>query len=256
MSAEVSGSLISQLKDAVDRRADSDWDGRGASASSDKRDFINPTRVASGSLSSRKSVGTDFDPDDGKWIVPTEEEASDDKLGKMSSKPRRASSQKILSSPRTSGSRSVHRSSEVLLNIKSVVQEWSSLTHVEVIHRQGIHAPPLMFEYEQGSPRPVFRTFLPAKDLSESYLYCRKKQKEEIFRFSMDANNMQKHRNPKYVATMAVDACDPFHFRLYNKLEVCVADIKINPMKKKVTVILVNEYLNVYEKGFSGRTLV
>jgi hypothetical protein len=157
---------------------------------------------------------------------------------------------------------------------------------VSLIERQGLGAPPLFFETcIDEERRKYFRTLLPQENAeqAESCLCCRKKSKSNKFRFSLDPGKMTKKNNPNYVGKMTMTtpapplpatagaapapappaASDPkasssqFVLSLSLKNQVDVACIRIVSSfgKHTVTVLLLNQYLNLLESGAPGRLL-
>jgi hypothetical protein len=142
-----------------------------------------------------------------------------------------------------------------LMNSKqqNLIIPWDELGHVEMIHRQGLGSPPTIIQrVTQKSQRPYYKLFLPQNSSSQKdvALYCRKKQKEDVYRFSLDGDVMTKKNNSAYVGSMiSEDSGNVWH--LFNKSDACIAQIRIS--KKEVNVTLINEYLNLIETGSSGR---
>jgi hypothetical protein len=146
-----------------------------------------------------------------------------------------------------------------LVNTKhqNLIVPWEELGHVEMIHRQGLGAPPILIQFVNlKEKRPYFKMFLPQNSSTqkETALFCRKKQKEYVFRFSLDGDVMTKKNNPAYVGSMvSEDSGTVWH--LFNKADVCIAQIRlsISSTKKEIAVVLINEYLNLLESGSLGR---
>lgn len=68
-----------------------------------------------------------------------------------------------------------------------------ALSPIELIHSQGLAAPPLVFatvrDSESSGQRPYFSTPIPAADHSGAFvttINCRKKSNEEKYRFVYD----------------------------------------------------------------------
>ena len=137
--------------------------------------------------------------------------------------------------------------------------EWANLSHVELIHRQGLKAPPMVFEKTGRLDRTFYQLFLPqtASSQKESVLCCRKKSAENKFRFSLDPNVMTKKDNPAYVGKMSCKsaALDDFNITLADGVVIANVTISSDVGKRSISCELLNQYLNAQESGRGGRTL-
>jgi hypothetical protein len=280
---------VTKLKDVVSARSGKSG-GNHARSSSDPKSFKLSSRQSSdedGTVEERNSKmnvlkqhkkkksiskkgftprGSSPDPDSG-WVVRGEslKDANSGSLGQMldgnggggGEKKKEVESNTANSSEESKQTMKRLTAVDVGESSKALIVEWETIGHVDLIHRQGLSPPPLVFETVRDPTRPYFRMFLPqaSANQKESCIYCRRKRKEDVYRFSLDPNKLTKRKNPAYVGSMVIDAEDSTRLMVYNKAETLVADIRVSSttFKKNVTVFLLNEYLNLYEKGAAGR---
>jgi hypothetical protein len=87
---------------------------------------------------------------------------------------------------------------------------FTSCTDHELIHKSGSSAPTLLFELcnsHSAVDRSYFRLFLPQTNSTQqcTFLCCRKKSKQNKWRFSLNDNNMGKKNNPDYEGKMTLE---------------------------------------------------
>jgi hypothetical protein len=133
------------------------------------------------------------------------------------------------------------------IEFNSNIRSWSQLEHVDLIHRQGLHAPPCIFETAEATEsedftndRGFYRLLLPQTSASqhESVLCCRRKHHQNKFRFSLNAAKLSKKDNPDYIGKMTCnDTLDAFVVTL--AAGIVVAEISIH--EKRVTCELLNQ---------------
>jgi hypothetical protein len=102
--------------------------------------------------------------------------------------------------------------------ISNLLSSWHSLAHVSVIHRQGLNAPPAIFQLKVNEGRSYYELLLPQSDelQKETYLCCRQKTgRAKVFRFSYDPLQINKKNNPSYIGSMVCPADNP---NIYNIL--------------------------------------
>jgi hypothetical protein len=146
------------------------------------------------------------------------------------------------------------------------IATWDSISHVNIIHRQGLNAPAVIFQRKEQKQeqRSYFELLLPqtSANQQEMFLCCRQKTtgRAKAFRFSYDPEKMHKRKNPSYIGSMVCPVDNP---NLYEVLlqagrhEVKIASIVIRTEigKHHVAVELLNQYLNLHEKGRPGRMM-
>ena len=133
-------------------------------------------------------------------------------------------------------------------------------TPMELIHQQGISAPPLVFELvrDELTVRPYFSMPIPVDETGTRFatnLCCRKKANEDKFRFVLGDANLEKRGNPNYIGKMSRTDRHTFMITLASGMQL--AEITVSPMRGEwaLAVEILNRYVNVKELGARGKVL-
>jgi len=162
-----------------------------------------------------------------------------------------------------------HVTGQTVTTQKSAISDFfSSMSHIDLIHRNGLRAPPIVFDVISpgiDSDRGYFRVLLPQADAMqmESALVARKKSKKNKYRFSLDPNRMTKRNNPSYVGKLTGQGSKQNAFSkslltLANGQKLARIEIsRVDSAEPQfdVRVEVLQEDLNLHEQGEEGRMI-